>query len=154
LDQKGNLYGTTSWGGVNRQGVVFKLTPKGKETILYSFCAQTNCTDGSNPVAGLVFDQRGNLYGTTRFGGAYDGCYSGVGCGLVFKLTPKGKETVLYSFCAQTNCTDGAIPYAGLVFDRKGNLYGTTQYGGAYNPSVCSDMYGYYGCGAVFKLTP
>ena len=154
LDQEGNLYGTTSWGGANREGVVFKLTPKGKETVLYSFCAQTNCTDGSNPVAGLVFDQKGNLYGTTRFGGAYDGCYSGVGCGLVFKLTPKGKETVLYSFCAQTNCTDGAIPYAGLVFDRKGNLYGTTQYGGAYNPSVCSDMYGYYGCGAVFKLTP
>jgi uncharacterized repeat protein (TIGR03803 family) len=155
FDQKGNLYGTTAYGGNYNQynicpsgcGVVFKLTPRGKETVLYTFCAQTNCTDGASPYAGVVFDQKGNLYGTTVGGGAY---YQG----LVFKVNPKNKETVLYSFCAQTNCTDGANPEAGLVFDRKGILYGTTQYGGAYNPSVCSDMYGYYGCGAVFKLTP
>ena len=68
---------------------------------------------------------------------------------MVFKLTPKGKETVLYSFCAQ-GCTDGATPYAGVVFDQKGNLYGTTQYGGFSNyPTDC-----YKGCGVVFKLTP
>jgi uncharacterized repeat protein (TIGR03803 family) len=152
FDQNGNMYGTAQYGGAhgdrgNGGGVVFKLTPQGKETVLYSFCAQNNCTDGVTPQAGLVFDPKGNLYGTTYFGGAH-------GDGVVFRLTPEGKETVLYSFCAQTNCTDGANPEAGMVFDRKGNLYGTTQFGGAYNPSVCSDMYGYYGCGAVFKLTP
>jgi uncharacterized repeat protein (TIGR03803 family) len=153
FDQKGNLYGTTAYGGnglcypYNGCGVVFKLTPKGKETVLYTFCPQTNCPDGANPYAGLVFDQKGNLYGTTVSGGT-------PGSGVVFRLTPKGRETVLYSFCAQTNCTDGANPYAGLVLDQKGNLYGTTRFGGAYNPSACSDEFGYYGCGAVFMLTP
>jgi uncharacterized repeat protein (TIGR03803 family) len=154
FDQKGNLYGTARLGGgygycypYYSCGVVFKLTPEGKYAVLHSFCAQTNCTDGALPYAGPVLDEKGNLYGTTVSGGAHSQ-------GVVFKVTPRGKETVLYSFCAQTNCTDGANPEAGMVFDRKGNLYGTTQFGGAYNPSVCSDMYGYYGCGAVFKLTP
>jgi uncharacterized repeat protein (TIGR03803 family) len=112
------------------------------ESVFYSFCAQNNCTDGENPYAGLVFDQKGNLYGTTYTGGAYDECSGNENCGVVFKLTPKGKETVLYTFCAQTNCTDGENPYAGLVFDQKGNLYGTTVNGGAH------------GVGVVFKLTP
>jgi uncharacterized repeat protein (TIGR03803 family) len=155
FDQKGNLYGTTKTGGAHNSGqgggVVFKLTPEGKETVLYSFCAQTNCADGSWPVAGLVFDQKGNLYGTTAVGGAYDGCYpGGLGCGVAFKLTPEGRETVLYSFCAQINCTDGANPAAGLVFDQKGKLYGTTASGGDNNNGYCS----YGGCGVVFKLTP
>jgi uncharacterized repeat protein (TIGR03803 family) len=145
LDQKGNLYGTTGYGGANCTpgygcGVVFKLTPKGKETVLYSFCAQTDCTDGNGPHAGVVFDQNGNLYGTTADGGITT-CNDYVGCGVVFKLTPKGKETVLYSFCPQNNCTDGAYPSAGLVLDQKGDLYGTTYDGGAYG-------------GVVFKLTP
>lgn len=143
FDQKGNLYGTTSGGGIVYNhycpyeqgcGVVFKLTPKDKETVLYSFCPQ-NCADGYFPVAGLTVDQNGNLYGTTTGGGMR-------GAGVVFKLTPKGKETVLYNFCAQTNCADGANPYAGLVLDQKGNLYGTTYFGGAY------------GSGTAFKLTP
>jgi uncharacterized repeat protein (TIGR03803 family) len=149
FDQKGNLYGTTVEGGRydgcgNGEGcgVVFKLTPKGKETALYSFCAQNNCTDGDGPIAGLVFDEKGNLYGTTYNGGAYDGCNSGVGCGAVFKLTPGGEETVLYSFCAQSNCADGDFPSAGMVFDEKGNMYGTTFWGGNG------------GDGVVFKLTP
>ena len=106
-------------------GVVFKLTPEGKETVLYSFCAQDNCPDGDDPSAGLVLDQKGNLYGTTP---VRRGPWSR---GVVFKLTPKGKETVLYSFCAQNNCADGAHPMAGLVFDQKGNLYGTTYEGGS-----------------------
>jgi uncharacterized repeat protein (TIGR03803 family) len=143
FDQKGNLYGMTQYGGAYGAGVVFKLTPEGKETVLYSFCTQGYpCIDGQLPVAGLVIDQMGNLYGTTLFGGPHAECYTGDGCGVVFKLTPEGKETVLYSFCAQTSCTDGAEPYAGVAFDQIGNLYGTTYYGGAY------------GAGAVFKLTP
>jgi uncharacterized repeat protein (TIGR03803 family) len=148
FDQKGNLYGTTRNGGTQNNncgygcGVVFKLTPRGKETVLYSFCAQGNCADGAQPFAGLVFDQKGNLYGTTYLGGASNG-------GVVFKLTPKGKYTVLYSFCSQSGRTDGEYPAAGLVFDPKGNLYGSTYNGGAYN-AYCSD----YGCGVVFKLTP
>jgi uncharacterized repeat protein (TIGR03803 family) len=95
------------------------------ESVLYSFCAENNCADGAYPIAGLVLDKRGNLYGTTQYGGAYDRCAYNSGCGVVFKLTRDGKETVLYSFCAQTNCTDGAQPPAAVVFDQKGNLYGT-----------------------------
>ena len=157
FDQNGNMYGTTKNGGSqnancgNGCGVVFKLTPKGKETVLYTFCAQTGCADGYEPVAGLVFDQKGNLYGTTTGGGRLNyECDSGT-CGVVFKLTPKGQYTVLYSFCAQTNCADGNYPVAGLVFDQKGNLYGTTSGGGIYNNNYCPFE---QGCGVVFKLTP
>jgi uncharacterized repeat protein (TIGR03803 family) len=148
IDTNGNLYGTAGGGGANGQGVVFKLTPKGKETVLYSFCAKSNCNDGANPDAGLVQDQIGNLYGTTFNGGAYDQCSYGPGCGVIFKLSPEGKETVLHSFCAQTNCVDGANPSAGLVFDQKGELYGTTSQGGVSNGCP-----GYTGCGVVFELT-
>ena len=161
LDQNGNLYGTTDSGGAHDSsfchlvsyhgcGVVFKLDPAGKETVLHSFCAQPNCVDGANPIAGLIFDQKGNLYGTTFLGGAYGNgyCFAGGSCGVVFKLTPKGKYTVLYNFCQQLHCTDGENPAAGLVFDKKGNLYGTTSDGGIFNG--CSDC----GAGVVFKLTP
>ena len=152
FDQKGNIYGTTEFGGESGTGTVFKLTPTGKETVLHSFCALNDCSDGQAPSVGLVIDQKGNLYGTTYYGGAYYGeCdVGGSGCGVVFKVAPKGEETVLYSFCAQDSCTDGAQPQAGLVIDQKGDLYGTTVVGGAYDK--CS----YYGpgCGVVFKLTP
>jgi uncharacterized repeat protein (TIGR03803 family) len=135
LDQKGNMYGTT-WGGGANVGVIFKLTPKGKERVLYTFCARTGCIDGAYPVAELVFDEKGNLYGTTSAGGAprFDG--------VVFRLTPKGEETVLYSFCWHDNCTDGEGPSRALVFDHSGDLYGTTPYGGDF------------GYGVVFRLTP
>jgi uncharacterized repeat protein (TIGR03803 family) len=136
FDQKGNLYGTAAIGGAHGQGVVFRLTPEGEESVLYSFCAETNCIDGAYPPAGVIFDQKGNLYGTTALGGAPRNS------GVVFKLTPEGKETVLYSFCWQENCTDGSEPFAGVVLDPKGNLYGTTSEGGAYNRGV------------VFKVTP
>ena len=144
LDQKGNVYGTTGGGGAYGAGVVFRLTPEGKETVLYSFCAHNNCADGYGS-GGLVFGQEGNIYGTTEYGGASSGCYSG--CGVVFKLTPEGKYAVLYSFCAQTGCTDGANPLAGAVLDQKGNLYGTTSNGGVTNCDGST-------CGVVFKLTP
>jgi len=144
FDQRGNLYGTTLYGGAYLCcGVVFRLTQEGKETVLHSF-------NGGYPYAGLVFDQKGNLFGTTYYGGTFKVGWCTYGCGTIFKLTPKGKETVLYNFCAQGgyNCTDGRHPYAGLVFDQKGNLYGTTVAGGADYESCGS------GCGVVFKLTP
>lgn len=158
LDQRGNLYGTTSGGGseFSGAGVVFKITPESKETVLYSFCSQSNCADGEDPQTGLVFDGKGNLYGTTLYGGAYDYCGEfGIGCGVVFKLTPKGKETVLYSFCAQGGyCADGAEPYGGLIFDQKGNLYGTAITGGAHNGNYNCYVDSVFGCGVLFKLTP
>jgi uncharacterized repeat protein (TIGR03803 family) len=128
IDAAGNFYGTTSAGGASGEGTVFKVTAKGKETVLYTF---TGGADGANPEAGLFVNAtNGNLYGTTNAGGAY-------GAGTVFGVTAKGKETILYSF---TGKTDGANPQAALVMDAKGNLYGTTFAGGIY------------GNGTVFKL--
>jgi|SRR5579871_39665 len=97
-----------------------------KETILYSFCSQTNCADGAAPF-GTLIDHNGMLYGTTDSGGT--SCDAG--CGTVFTIDPDtGAEKVLYSFCRQSNCADGAGPEAGLI-DLKGTLYGTTIAGGA-----------------------
>jgi uncharacterized repeat protein (TIGR03803 family) len=141
-DAGGNLYGTTTGGGSSNRGTVFKLTPTGTETVLYSF---TGGADGGNPYAGLVRDAGGNLYGTTVAGGGKSStCF--YGCGVVFKLSPTGTETVLHSF---TRGADGGTPYAGLIQDAAGNLYGTTASGGA--TSTCGPP---YGCGVVFKLTP
>jgi uncharacterized repeat protein (TIGR03803 family) len=137
----GNLYGTTYGGGPNRSqdcdgcGTVFKITPSGTFTSLYSFCSQANCADGLNPSSGLVQASNGNFYGTTPFGGANNH-------GTVFEITPAGKLTTLYSFCPQTNCPDGAEPYPGLTLATNGSLYGTTSFGGA-NES-----------GAIFEITP
>jgi uncharacterized repeat protein (TIGR03803 family) len=135
-DPSGNLYGTTIFGG-DCCGTVFKLDPTGKETVLHIF---TGGGDGLTPYAGLVRDQAGNLYGTTYIGGDSPNCVPG-GCGTVFKLDASGKETVLYSF---TDGADGAFPYAALILDAEGNLYGTTYGGGS--------MSCYLGCGTVFKL--
>jgi len=129
MDKLGNLYGTTQNGGAAGAGVVFKLTPDGTETVLHSF---TGGSDGTSPCAGLIMDSSGNLYSTTSDGGADDD-------GVVFKLAPNGTETVLHSF---TGGSDGAHPYAGLIADGLGNLYGTTDEGGAVN------------VGVVFKLAP
>ncbi len=119
-----NLYGTTEDGGTNGAGTVFKVTPAGQLTTLYSFCSQTDCADGLQPHAGLIQASDGNLYGTTLYGGAN-------GDGTVFKITPAGQLTTLYSFCSQAGCADGLRPYAGLIQASDGNLYGTTQDGGA-----------------------
>src|ERR1017187_7189918 len=132
----GDFYGTTFIGGYG-QGTVFKNTPCGTLTTLYSFCSLTNCTDGQDPHAGLVQSADGDLYGTTSGGGA-NGDY-----GTVFKITPGGTLTTLYSFCSQTNCTDGQFPDGRLVQAANGDLYGTTLGGGAN---------GDYG--TVFKVTP
>jgi uncharacterized repeat protein (TIGR03803 family) len=140
MDAAGNLYGTTSYGGAGATGAgaVFKFAPDGTLTLLYSFAGGQ---DGDVPESRLIMDAAGNLYGTTTYGGTK-------GAGVVFKVDSNGKETVLYSFCAQMNCSDGSFPYAGLVRDRAGNLYGTTGYGGQTN---CDDG---SGCGTVFKLAP
>jgi len=111
-------------------------------TTLYSFCTQTNCADGSKPVAGLVQGSDGNLYGTTYTGGAN-------GSGTAFRLTAKGKLTTLYSFCSQSNCADGAEPDAPLIQATDGSLYGTTQYGGDI---TCNPSYEDMGCGTLFNI--
>ena len=133
----GNFYGTTANGGANGGGTVFKITPTGTLTTLYSFCPVTGCADGYAPLAGLVQGTDGNFYGTASSGGTNG--YSGT----IFKFTPTGTLTTLYSFCSQTRCTDGVYPYAELVRGTDGNFYGTTAYGGAN---------GDYG--TVFKVTP
>jgi uncharacterized repeat protein (TIGR03803 family) len=149
----GNLYGTAFAGGANDGGTIFKITPGGILTTLYNFCSQggSSCTDGALPLAGLVQATDGDFYGTTLEGGANDKhlCNDGFGggCGTIFKTTPAGVLTTLYSFCSQSGCTDGANPLAGLVQATDGNFYGTTQSGGA---NLC----GGYGCGTVFKITP
>ncbi len=122
-DSAGNLYGTTAGGGASNWGVVFKLDRTGSETVLYSF---SGGTDGGYPIAGLIRDSAGNLYGTTQS--------AGIGAsGVVFKLDTTGTETVLYSF---TGGADGAYPVAALVRDSAGNLYGTATDGGASRQGV------------------
>jgi uncharacterized repeat protein (TIGR03803 family) len=153
FDQRGNLYGATQEGGASGGGTVFKLTPSPdgswSESVLYSFCSLQGCRDGQEPIAGLIFDQAGSLYGTTFTGGDASICDVS-DCGTVFKLTPtpdgSWRESVLYSFCSLKGCRDGQEPIAGLIFDKAGSLYGTTLYGG----SQCSRT----GCGVVFQLTP
>jgi uncharacterized repeat protein (TIGR03803 family) len=140
MDKEGNLYGTTVGGGLG-VGAVFKLTKAAAwaETTLHSF--GSTATDGFEPRSNLVMDASGNLYGTTELGGggAYGG---GNGGGAVYKVTPEGVETILYAFCSEANCVDGMAPFAGLLMDAKGDLYGTTVNGGTLDQGV------------VFKLTP
>jgi uncharacterized repeat protein (TIGR03803 family) len=129
LATDGNFYGTTYAGGANDFGTVFKITPSGMLTTLHSF----DETDGDQPTdAGLVQATDGNFYGTTTFGGGQGTCFNG-GCGTIFRITPSGTLTTLYSFCSQSNCTDGDEPYAGLIQDTNGKFYGTTVEGGALN---------------------
>jgi uncharacterized repeat protein (TIGR03803 family) len=138
FDTAGNLYGTTLGGGSEDSGTVFELVSKAGggwgEKILHSF--SNNGTDGSGPFAGLIFDASGNLYGTTANGGAY-------GCGIVFELSPQTgggwTESIVHSFA--NNTTDGCSPQAGLVIDRFGTFYGTTNVGGTY------------GYGTMYNLT-
>jgi uncharacterized repeat protein (TIGR03803 family) len=131
FDKKGNLYGTTFYGGVYGQGTVFQLSSTGEEKTLYSFGSSPG--DGINAYGDLVFDKKGNLYGSTIAGGLY-------GQGTVFQLSPTGEEKILYTFGSQAG--DGATPVGDLVLDTAGNLYGVTEYGGAYN------------FGTVFEIIP
>jgi uncharacterized repeat protein (TIGR03803 family) len=135
-DTNGDFYGTTDGGGTNNHGTVFKITPSGTLTTLYRFCSQTHCADGYGPT-GLVQDTNGDFYGTTSSGGANRDK------GTVFKITPGGTLTTLYSFCSimQGGCADGYDPQE-LVQATDGDLYGTTYFGGTNNH------------GTVFKITP
>jgi hypothetical protein len=157
MDTKGNLYGTTDLGGTptggcpgGTCGTVFELSPPQKqggawtETVLYSFCSQSGCVDGAYPQDRLILDAQGNLYGTTNVGGLPGGCntsgFGGYGCGVVFELVHSNngwKENVLYTF---TGNSDGGFPYAGVIFDKAGNIYGTTN------------GEGFYGAGTVYEL--
>ena len=120
----GNFYGTTSFGGANNAGSVFKITPHGRVTSVYSFCSQAGCNDGQVPNDSLVQTLDGNFYGTTYEGGVINN-------GTVFELTPKGVLTTLHSFCS-SNCSDGLFPYAGLTLAPDGEFYGvTSRTGGA-----------------------
>jgi len=145
FDKAGNLYGTTVGGGPNGGGMVFELSPDGNgnwnETILYSF---TGGSDGEEPVAGVVMDTDGNLYGTTQQGAIRNSNCS-TGCGVVYELSPSSNGwsyQVLYSF---TGVPDGAFPNGELVIDAAGNLYGVT--GGGGTSQGCFE-----GCGTVFEL--
>jgi uncharacterized repeat protein (TIGR03803 family) len=132
----GTSYGTTSYGN----GTVFKIAPDGTFTSLYTFCSQPLCVDGDRPqTAGLFRGPDGNLYGTTAFGGANNS-------GTVFKVTPGGTQSTLYSFCPQVAdspfyCPDGATPFGGVIRGPDGSLYGTTRVGGPNSNA-----------GTIFKL--
>lgn len=136
FDRRGNIYGTTYYGGANGIGSVYQLSPRpigeADESVLYSF--QDDGTDGNSPIGNLVADRVGNLYGTTSEGG--------LGSGVIFKLSPVGDqwmETVVHAFTGQP---DGGFPYDGMVVDRFGNFYGATVHGGDN------------GDGAVYQFTP
>jgi uncharacterized repeat protein (TIGR03803 family) len=152
IDLKGNLYGTAQGGGLNGGGVVFELSPTSQgwnEKVLYSFCAQAQCVDGSFPNAKMIRDSAGNLYGTTVLGGGGSN-----GNGVVFELSRGShgwNETVLYRFCpGLANCADGIQPWGGLVFDSAGNLYGTTYLGGS--GTLNCDKFK-KSCGVVYELS-
>jgi uncharacterized repeat protein (TIGR03803 family) len=151
----GNFYGTTATGGVYLGtsvicatiifngnfgcGTVFKLTPKGELTTLYNFCSKSNCTDGYQPLAGLLQATDGNFYGTAYGGGGGGGggvnCESD--CGTIFKITPQGTLTTVYNFCSKPDCADGAYPSSNVIQAKDGNFYGTSYRGNT-----------------VFKLSP
>jgi uncharacterized repeat protein (TIGR03803 family) len=133
----GNLYGTASSGGAQGFGIVFRITPSGVGTVLYSFGADP--ADGQNPSGALVLASDGNFYGTTLAGGTPNAnCMSANGCGTLYRITPSGVETVVYSF--GTNSGEGIGPSGALLQTSDGNLYGTTTAGGTAN------------AGTVFKL--
>jgi hypothetical protein len=169
FDQQGNLYGATTGGGPdncfpigNECGLVYELSPPAKqgdpwtETILYRFKGK-GANDASVPLGGLIFDNAGNLYGATVYGGTGDCVLLGTraGCGTVFELSPPAKqgdpwtETILYSF---KGGKDGYAPQGSLVFDGAGNLYGSTWFGGGYGGSSCNPYFQYWG--TIFKVSP
>ncbi len=169
FDQQGNLYGATTGGGSvscapigYECGTVFELTPPTRkggswtETLIYQFQGEAS-KDGSVPTGGVIFDTTGNLYGVTAYGGTGDCVLLGIkgGCGTVYELSPPTQqggawtEAILYSL---QGGTDGYFPWGDLVFDKDGDLYGATQFGGGKG-KTCNLYYG-GNCGTVFELRP
>lgn len=133
LGPNGTIYGSTEAGGSGCCGTLYRLDKNGKEMVLYNF---QGTGDGMFPGKGLIRAVDGNLYGTTQQGGT-------ASLGTVYAFTKEGVETVLHNF---TGTPDGATPFAGVIVDSKGNLYGSTESGG---DSSCGDG---YGCGTVYKV--
>ncbi len=161
FDKAGNLYGAALGGPQGSQGTVFQLMPPAKkgglwaESVLYVFQGKP-VNDGQTPTSGLVIDGVGNLYGVTGYGGNGGCILLGIlsGCGTVYEMSPptenggKWKETIIYSF---QGGKDGYLPMGNLTFDKAGNLYGATYFGGGKG-TTCNPYYQY--CGTVFKLSP
>jgi uncharacterized repeat protein (TIGR03803 family) len=124
LDNEGHIFGTALEGGAGnpRSGVLFAISGS-SEQVLHSFCSEANYADGVYPQAGVIADASGNLFGATLYGGSNDH-------GVIYQFNG-GTERVLHTFCTEAGCPDGSNPYGGLVMDAAGNLYGTTEYGGA-----------------------
>ena len=129
----GNFYGTGG-GGIHDQGQVFRMTPDGRLTTIYSFCSQPNCADGSDPFSAPILGSDGNLYGVIAAGGKND-------AGTFYRLTLDGQFTKLYTFCSSPGCTDGVFP-TGVIQASDGNFYGTTEVGGKFN------------YGTIFQISP
>jgi uncharacterized repeat protein (TIGR03803 family) len=140
----GRMYGTGYVENSNEYfGSVYSMTPDGEEKMAYRFCSELNCSDGIAPQGNVVEGPDGDFFGTTSGGGAdsnKDWCPQG--CGTVYRITRDGELITVYSFCALTNCADGAVPLGGMVAGADGYLYGTTSSGG------------YGGSGTVFTITP
>jgi len=124
----GNFYGAGG-GGAYKQSQIFRMTPGGVLSTLYSFCSQPNCADGGEQAPSPILGSDGNLYGAATFGG------NATGSGTFYKLTLDGQFTVLYTFCSESACADGQWPQ-GIVQGRDGNFYGTTERGGANHKGV------------------
>lgn len=135
----GNFYGTTDLGGASQWGVLYKVTPSGDLSVVYNFCSQPNCADGSLLSSSPILGSDGNLYGTTSGGGSDAGFPNG--SGTIYKMTLAGEITTLYTFCVTTPCNDGQGP-GGLTLAGDGNFYGTATVGGKFNE------------GTIFRVSP
>jgi uncharacterized repeat protein (TIGR03803 family) len=142
----GEFYGTTRQGGEGGYGTVFKVNSAGSLKVLHAFAGGA---DGAQPASPLLHGRDGAFYSTTQAGGNGGCAFSGLptGCGTVFRVTSAGEESVIYQFAGYP--TDGANPVGGLVQDKAGLLYGTTEAGGFTDPGNCGS-----GCGTIFAVTP
>jgi uncharacterized repeat protein (TIGR03803 family) len=162
IDSHGAVYGTTVTGGSTQSewGTVLQLVPPANpggawtENMIYTFQGWYPTGDGAQPQSGVVFDQNGNLYGTTYFGGNGQAC--GGGCGIVYELSPPAQpgdpwtRTIIYTF---QGGYDGYRP-GEVTFGPNGSLYGTTQFGGVAGVHCQGGSRDFVGCGTVFELTP
>jgi len=145
----GNFYGITPGGGSESGcnsgpcGTAFKITPSGIVTILHNFCSQDGCRDGNSPAGGLIQAGDGRFFGTTSLGGTYNG-------GTLFMMDVAGKLRTVYSFCSQSDCSDGDMPFGTLLQATDANLYGTTAQGGNGSGNCASEP---PGCGTVFEFS-